>query len=549
VLLIILVLAPSTAVHNIASVFYSAHEDFRCNLSQLEEIIKHSNFTKSQLLDFTTPKTNGEYNTCFRYGYNLSECKLPKLECVNKSAKIIPCDNGYHFNFKTFESTTISEWNLVCNRRIYSTTATSFYFIGLWLGAIVFGYIADRYGRRKTILITAIGTILCGCGVSLSHNFATFVLLRLLTGAFSHGGLLIVFVYVVEITGPMRSVTGIQLHSVFGISYLINSFASYNFRNWRSFYLAISLTPLPYLLLHHMLPESPRWCFSKGKDELGKEIGNYFALKNGKVLTAEDWDDATFEQVDQSKRNIKYSSIDLFKQKRMKWITIKIMFCWFSSALVYYGLSLNAGALSGDIFANNALSTFIEIGSMLFVQLSIDKCGRRVLLCSMFVLQSISCLTSTIITELYHQDETMKILANVLAFIGKAGVSATFAISYNFCAELFPTVVRANALGVCSMASRWGCILAPYLIYLQNSVSWLPFSIFAGVSLSAGLVSLFLPETMGQEMMQTIEEAEKFYASKRNVKLKLKMGERIKLSNYVKIHSNDENQKLLEEEF
>ena len=72
---------------------------------------------------------------------------------------------------------------------------------------------------------------------------------------------------------------------------------------------------------------------------------------------------------------------------------------------------------------------------------------------------------------------------------------------------------------------------------------------FLGVSLSAGLVSLFLPETMGQEMMQTIEEAEKFYASKRNVKLKLKMGERIKLSNYVKIHSNDENQKLLEEEF
>ena len=45
------------------------------------------------------------------------------------------------------------------------------------------------------------------------------------------------------------------------------------------------------------MPESPRWLFSKGKDKQGKEIGNYFALKNGRNLTEEDWDDATFEQV------------------------------------------------------------------------------------------------------------------------------------------------------------------------------------------------------------------------------------------------------------
>merc|ERR1719376_184179 len=549
-LLIILVLAPSTAVHNISSVFYSAHEDFRCYLSQLDDVNKYPNLTKTQLLDISTPKVNGKYDTCSRYGYNLSECRPPKLECVNKSAEVISCDNGYHFDFNTFESTTISEWNLVCDRRMYSTTATSFYFIGLWLGAVFFGFIADRYGRRKTILITTIGTIFSGCGVAFSPNFALFVLFRLLTGAFSHGGLLVVFVYVVEITGPMRSVTGIQLHAVFGISYLINSFASYNLRHWRSFYLAISLTPVPYLFLHHLLPESPRWLCSKGKENEGKEIGNYFALKNGRILTEEDWDDATFEQEEPSKNNIKYSSIDLFKQKRMRWITIKIMFCWFSSALVYYGLSLNAGSLSGDIFTNNALSTFIEVGSMLFVQLTIEKRGRRVLLCSMFVLQSVSCLSSTVLMEIDHQDETLKVLANVLAFIGKAGVSASFAIVYNFCAELFPTVVRANALGVSSMASRWGCILAPYLVYLQNSVSWLPMAIFAGVSLSAGLVSLLLPETMGKEMMQTMEEAEEFYAHRRNVKLKMNFGERSRMSNYVKIHNtSDEKQNLLEEAF
>ena len=74
--------------------------------------------------------------------------------------------------------------------------------------------------------------------------------------------------------------------------------------------------------------------------------------------------------------------------------------------------------------------------------------------------------------------------------------------------------------------------------------------LFSGVSLSAGLVSLLLPETMGKEMMQTIEEAEEFYAYRRNVKFKMNFGERSRGSNYVKIHNaSDEKQNLLEEAF
>lgn len=64
-----------------------------------------------------------------------------------------------------------------------------------------------------------------------------------------------------------------------------------------------------------------------------------------------------------------------------------------------------------------------------------------------------------------------------------------------------------------SMASRWGSILSPYIIYLQDAVSWLPFTIFGIVALLAAAASFrYLPETCGAPMSQTIEEAERFYA-------------------------------------
>lgn len=80
---------------------------------------------------------------------------------------------------------------------------------------------------------------------------------------------------------------------------------------------------------------------------------------------------------------------------------------------------------------------------------------------------------------------------------------------------------RANALGVSSMASRWGSISSPYLIFLQDYVSWLPFTIFGAVALLAAFLTLFLPETKGVEMMQTMEEAEEFYTRSNKFEINL----------------------------
>ena len=59
-------------------------------------------------------------------------------------------------------------------------------------------------------------------------------------------------------------------------------------------------------------------------------------------------------------------------------------------------------------------------------------------------------------------------------FLGKFGVSAAFALVYLYTAEIFPTMIRATVVGMCSMFARVGGILAPqvalYLPVVTGSV-------------------------------------------------------------------------------
>uniref|UniRef100_H2XS99 Major facilitator superfamily (MFS) profile domain-containing protein n=2 Tax=Ciona intestinalis TaxID=7719 RepID=H2XS99_CIOIN len=91
------------------------------------------------------------------------------------------------------------------------------------------------------------------------------------------------------------------------------------------------------------------------------------------------------------------------------------------------------------------------------------------------------------------------------------GISGCSAITLIFTCELYPTVVRSIGVGVGSIMARIGGMTVPFLIALQDDVTWLPNAIFGVSALLTGLASLTFPETNGHKMMETIEEAEIFY--------------------------------------
>ena len=126
---------------------------------------------------------------------------------------------------------------------------------------------------------------------------------------------------------------------------------------------------------------------------------------------------------------------------------------------------------------------------------------------------------------------------------GKFCLTSSYATIYVYSAELFPTPVRNVGVSTGSCSARIGGILAPFIgqlviqtcscyyfkvmpfifvtvyyvdicnnnILFQSDISkFIPLIIFGALSLLAGLLSLFLPETKGSILPQTLKEGEEF---------------------------------------
>ena len=94
--------------------------------------------------------------------------------------------------------------------------------------------------------------------------------------------------------------------------------------------------------------------------------------------------------------------------------------------------------------------------------------------------------------------------------LGKFGASASFAIVYLYTAELYPTIIRNSAVGTASMVARIGGIAAPLLAGLHGTA---PLIIMGGSSLLGGILAIFLPETLGAKLPETVAQVSKISIS------------------------------------
>uniref|UniRef100_H2XQ74 Major facilitator superfamily (MFS) profile domain-containing protein n=1 Tax=Ciona intestinalis TaxID=7719 RepID=H2XQ74_CIOIN len=516
-------------INSLAPVFINYTPAFRCSVPQFDTNPYYTNLTENEILNLTTPlDKNGEYDTCYRqrnkrvfhssfcvtlcnfaYDYNASYCIEGSLDCVNKSAAKIPCDQGYHYDRSIFPETVITEFDLVCDNKYLDALATSLYMIGVLLGSLIFGNISDRFGRKITMIVTSVLCFAGLLGCAFVHNFTLFVVSRVFVAFFGFGTFISNFVYLLEITSnKWRTLLGVSFQLGFAIGYMILSGVAYQWSNWHDMEIAMSIVSVPYALFLFFIPESPRWLFSNGREEEAKKITRRFAKYNKVTLDEPDiWNEAdtdTSQKSGNETAKATYSSIDLFRTPAIRWVTFKLILSWFVNSMVYYGISLNAGALAGDIFVNNALNGVMEIAAYVIVIAFMDITGRRFMLTAMLVLASASLICSTIVNEYAYEDQ-------VFAFAAKVGISGSYAVVYNFTSELYPTVVRnrTNGVGVGSTFARFGSILAPFILALQAYLKWLPNVIFGVAAAAAALLSYTLPETKGIDMMETIEEAER----------------------------------------
>lgn len=176
---------------------------------------------------------------------------------------------------------------------------------------------------------------------------------------------------------------------------------------------------------------------------------------------------------------------------------------WMLTSVGYFALSLNSPNLHGDPYLNCFLSGLIEVPAYFTAWLLLRTLPRR------YIIAGVLFLGGGVLLLLQLVPEEYKNLSIGLVMLGKFGITSAFSMLYVFTAELYPTLVRNMAVGVTSMASRVGSIIAPYFVYLGDYNRILPYILMGSLTVLIGIITLFFPESYGMALPETLEQMQK----------------------------------------
>ncbi|XP_064196530.1 solute carrier family 22 member 16 [Anguilla rostrata] len=424
---------------------------------------------------------------------------------------VYSCAGNFFFDRSGVQESIVTDWGLVCEREWLAKLCQPVFMMGVLVGAVIFGDVADRVGRRPILMLTSLCQFVFGVSVGLTGNYYAFMILRFLLAMVSSGYLVVVFVYVTEFTGiKVRVWTSMHVHACFAVGVMVVALVGYLVRVWWVYQIVLSLSTAPFLLFCWKFPETPFYLLTKGRYREAQDLLDAIARFNGlpATLTVADLVDAKQDgllvkdpELSEEKPEKKFSILDLFCSWSMACRTLIVWSVWFIGSLGYYVFSLGSVNLGGNQYINLFLAGAVELPSYVIACLAMERVGRKKTCAPSLLLGGVVCMLIIFVPK------DMEVLVIILSMTGKFAVAIAFGLIYLYTCELYPTIIRSLAVGSGSMMCRVGSVVAPFCVYLVDIWIYLPQLIVGVLALAVGVLTLWLPETLGQPLTNTLEEA------------------------------------------
>uniref|UniRef100_A0A0K2UVA5 Major facilitator superfamily (MFS) profile domain-containing protein n=2 Tax=Lepeophtheirus salmonis TaxID=72036 RepID=A0A0K2UVA5_LEPSM len=191
-----------------------------------------------------------------------------------------------------------------------------------------------------------------------------------------------------------------------------------------------------------------------------------------------------------------------------------IVYPWMVTGMSYYGIFLSVKLLNASKYIIIVVASVVDIFIQFFAIYFFDKFGRIPTLMFTFSICGISGIL------IFFTQASDTIIRSTLTIVGKTLSSVSFQGLGLLGPELFPTPIRSEVFSIMDSFSKFGAAIAPFAVDLMSIIDYSLPNVFFGIMiLLGGICFLFLPETKGIDVPETVEELK--LASDRTVMNKL----------------------------
>lgn len=381
-------------------------------------------------------------------------------------------------------------------------------YIGQLVGALFFGWLAERWGRLNCLLIT----VSIFTAMSLSCVFAwsgtALMVFRFIQGIGTGGEVPVASAYINEFIGAKKRGKFFLLYEVlFPIGLMMAALIGYFIVpafGWRAMFIIGVIPALLTIPLRFFLPESPRWLINRGRiAEAGAVIARMEQEVEKSGTTLPPLAEVPDQQLNVNKTAAAQGKWTELFSSFYRPRTLMIWVLWLVAYMINNGMATWLPSLYKTVFKlpldKSLLYSFctqtLGVIAAIVCALYIDKVGRRKWYIAAFSL-AILPLGVMSIMGVVSVNQVWFFCSIVYAVLQ----TVTFSL-YLYSAELYPTRIRAVGNGFGSAWLRIGSALGPVIVgnlIATGGISWV-FSFFALFAFIAALVCWkFMIETKGR---------------------------------------------------
>jgi len=429
-----------------------------------------------------------------------------------KCAQLKECKSWNATKNSTSEFRSIvAAFHLVCDDADKPEKIEIIQAVGLFIGSVVGGHIADWWGRQFGFYLCQLGIAITSCMTIASRSWSSFAIAQFCNG-------ILYGIIEVESIVLMMELTNNQYRMIpnacfqTNIANIVIALIAYLTHGWQLYFVFLNLVSLPIIMAFMLFHESPRWLLVKGKINAACNVLNDLSDKrwNG---TEVNFTPHNLALIPREQKHVYYNFYHLFEKKRfakqslmqiLSMITYAIIFvCYLNVIRRFSGSSIQIVLLDG------AVRLIIPV-IIIVLDFRFKEFTRRLQFLLSLTLIGICLTTATILSlaGVHWYSTTITVIITIAAMLAD---SIFWMNIVQVTTQRYPTVIRGIAFGCLHGAKHIGTLIGVIVLQpLLNSA--FPTGAFilplALVILTLGLGVLLQPDTKGKALLDTIEEAD-----------------------------------------